>query len=91
MTMAAYDARIYQRLRLDPAAGRAAFEMARSARLAAAVNAARALSPFYRRRADWPEEPCNGTADLPRLTPETMAQIRSIYEKRIKPAVHQRW
>jgi aryl-alcohol dehydrogenase-like predicted oxidoreductase len=30
-------------------------------------------------------------AALAPLSPETMAQIRSIYEKRIKPAVHQRW
>ena len=30
-------------------------------------------------------------ADLPPLSPETMARIRSIYEERIKPAVHQRW
>jgi aryl-alcohol dehydrogenase-like predicted oxidoreductase len=30
-------------------------------------------------------------AALAPLPPETMAQIRSIYEGRIKPAVHQRW
>jgi aryl-alcohol dehydrogenase-like predicted oxidoreductase len=30
-------------------------------------------------------------AALAALPPETMAQIRSIYERRIKPAVHQRW
>ncbi len=30
-------------------------------------------------------------AALAPLPPETMARIRSIYEKRIKPAVHQRW
>ena len=30
-------------------------------------------------------------AALAPLPPETMARIRSIYEERIKPAVHQRW
>ncbi len=30
-------------------------------------------------------------AALAPLPPETMARIRSIYQKRIKPAVHQRW
>lgn len=30
-------------------------------------------------------------AELAALTPETMSRIRSIYERRIKPAVHQRW
>ena len=30
-------------------------------------------------------------AALPPLSPETMAKVRAIYERRIKPAVHQRW
>jgi aryl-alcohol dehydrogenase-like predicted oxidoreductase len=30
-------------------------------------------------------------AALAPLPPETTARIRSIYERRIKPAVHQRW
>jgi aryl-alcohol dehydrogenase-like predicted oxidoreductase len=30
-------------------------------------------------------------AALPPLPRETMARIQSIYEQRIKPAVHQRW
>jgi aryl-alcohol dehydrogenase-like predicted oxidoreductase len=32
-----------------------------------------------------------GAAALAPLSPGTMAHIRSIYERRIKPAVHQRW
>jgi aryl-alcohol dehydrogenase-like predicted oxidoreductase len=32
-----------------------------------------------------------GAAALAPLPPETMARLRSIYEGRIKPAVHQRW
>lgn len=31
------------------------------------------------------------TSDLPPLTPETMAAIRKIYDKRIRPLVHQLW
>jgi aryl-alcohol dehydrogenase-like predicted oxidoreductase len=30
-------------------------------------------------------------ASLPPLSPETMERIRGIYERRVKPAVHQRW
>ena len=30
-------------------------------------------------------------ANLPPLTPETMAELRAIYERDIKPHVHQRW
>jgi len=30
-------------------------------------------------------------ADLPPLSDDTMAQIRALYEDRIKPQVHQRW
>jgi aryl-alcohol dehydrogenase-like predicted oxidoreductase len=31
------------------------------------------------------------TSDLPSLTPEVMAAVRAIYDKRIKPLVHQLW
>jgi aryl-alcohol dehydrogenase-like predicted oxidoreductase len=30
-------------------------------------------------------------AALPPLSPETMGKVRAIYERRVKPAVHQRW
>ncbi|KYF76094.1 aldo/keto reductase [Sorangium cellulosum] len=30
-------------------------------------------------------------ADLPALPPETMAKIREIYDRRLRPAIHQRW
>ncbi|WP_437730297.1 aldo/keto reductase [Sorangium sp. So ce1335] len=30
-------------------------------------------------------------ADLPALPPETMAKIREIYDRRLRPVVHQRW
>lgn len=30
-------------------------------------------------------------ADLPPLTPDTMAKIRDLYDRKIKPHVHQRW
>lgn len=30
-------------------------------------------------------------ADLPPLSPETMAKVRDLYERRIKPLAHQRW
>lgn len=77
MTVAAYEARMYQRLGLQPDAGRPAFEAAQSAHLAATVAQARALSPFYRRRADWPDAPFTGIADLPRLpftTPDDLTR-----------------
>jgi aryl-alcohol dehydrogenase-like predicted oxidoreductase len=32
-----------------------------------------------------------GAADLRHLSPETMAQIRSVYDRRIRELVHQRW
>jgi aryl-alcohol dehydrogenase-like predicted oxidoreductase len=32
-----------------------------------------------------------GGAAIAPLSPDTMARIRSIYETRIKPSVHQRW
>ena len=30
-------------------------------------------------------------SELPPLTPEVMANIRSIYDEKIRPLVHQRW
>jgi aryl-alcohol dehydrogenase-like predicted oxidoreductase len=32
-----------------------------------------------------------GASDLPPLSPETMAKLRTIYETDVKPYVHQRW
>ena len=32
-----------------------------------------------------------GASDLPALSPETMAKLRTIYETDVKPYVHQRW
>ena len=75
MTIAAYEARMFARLALPAHAGRAAFEAAQAARLVATVEEARALSPFYRQREDWPAAPIRGLADLHRLPFTTPADL----------------
>jgi phenylacetate-coenzyme A ligase PaaK-like adenylate-forming protein len=62
---------------LSPDFGRAELEALQFSRLAETIAHARARSPFYRDRADWPEGPIDGQAALARLpftTPDDLVR-----------------
>jgi len=71
MSIAALDAAMLARLGLSPEASRDDVARARLARLVEALAFARAASPFYRARTDWPDRPPASLADLARF-PFTM-------------------
>lgn len=75
MTIAAYEALMCERLGLPPDTDRPSFEAARAAHLVAAVAEARATSPFYRSRPNWPDTPIGDPKDLVRLPFTTAADI----------------
>lgn len=60
---------------LPPDFSRAALEALQFTRLAATIEHARAHSPFYRRRADWPDRPIRDRADLATLPFTTAADL----------------